>query len=124
VAPFTGVVTRRLVNPGDLVQAATGTRTVPLFTVQQLDTVRIFADVPEASAVDIRPGWTAAVKLYEAPERVVNGAVTRVASALDPATRTMRVEIDLPNRDETLLPGMYAQVTLGPIAVATNAPKH
>jgi multidrug efflux pump subunit AcrA (membrane-fusion protein) len=121
-APFTGVVTRRLVNPGDLVQAATGTRTVPLFTVQQLNTVRVFADVPEASAVDIRPGWTAAVKLDETPGQVVHGAVTRVASALDSATRTMRVEIDLPNRDEKLLPGMYAQVTLEPIAVVTNAP--
>jgi multidrug efflux pump subunit AcrA (membrane-fusion protein) len=124
VAPFTGVVTKRLVNPGDLVQAATGTRTAPLFTVQQLDQVRVFADVPEASAIDIHPGRSATVELYEAPEHVVHGVVTRVASAIDPATRTMRVEIDLPNHDQILLPGMYAQVTLGPAAVVTNAPKY
>src|SRR6202022_853069 len=54
VAPFDGVVTRRLVNPGDLVQAATSTRTAPLFSLQELDTVRVFADVPEASAAGIR----------------------------------------------------------------------
>jgi multidrug efflux pump subunit AcrA (membrane-fusion protein) len=123
VAPFTGVVTRRLVNPGDLVQAATGTRTAPLFTIQQLDPVRVLADVPEASAVDIHPGRSATVKLYEGPERVLHGAVTRVASALDSATRTMRVEIDLPNPEETILPGMYAEVSFEPAAMAANAPK-
>jgi multidrug efflux pump subunit AcrA (membrane-fusion protein) len=92
VAPFTGVVTRRLVNPGDLVQAAIGTRTSPLFTVQQLDPVRVFADVPEATVADFRPGRTATVKLYEAPGQVTHGVITRIASALDPATRTMRIE--------------------------------
>ncbi len=56
--------TRRLVNPGDLVQAATSTRTAPLFSLQKLDTVRVFADVPEASAAGIRPGLPADVKLY------------------------------------------------------------
>jgi multidrug efflux pump subunit AcrA (membrane-fusion protein) len=124
VAPFTGVVTRRLVNPGDLVQAATGTRTSPLFTVQQLDPVRVFADVPEASVADFRPGRTATVTLYDAPGQVTHGVITRIANALDPATRTMRIEIDLPNHDGRLLPGMYAQVTLEPLAVVTNAPKH
>lgn len=111
-APFDGVVTRRLVNPGDLVQAATATRTTPLFTVQKLDVVRVFADVPESSAAAIRPGLPAEVKLYGTAGQSFQGAVTRVASAMDPATRTMRVEIDLPNPHESLLPGMYAQVTV------------
>jgi multidrug efflux pump subunit AcrA (membrane-fusion protein) len=123
VAPFTGTVTRRLVNPGDLVQGATGTRAAPLFTIQQLDPVRVFADVPESNAVGIRPGQAATVRLYEPPGHVIRGLVTRIASALDPASRTMRVEIDLPNQKETLLPGMYAQVTFGPVTVAANAPK-
>jgi multidrug efflux pump subunit AcrA (membrane-fusion protein) len=123
VAPFTGVITQRLVNPGDLVQAATATRTIALFTLQRLDTVRVIAAVPEASAVDIRPGWPATVRLYEGPDRVVHGAVTRVASALDSATRSMKVEIDLPNPEESMLPGMYAEVTIGPAAVVANAPK-
>ena len=123
VAPFDGVVTRRLVNPGDLVQAATSTRTAPLFSLQKLDTVRVFADVPEASAAGIRPGLPADVKLYGPAGVTVHGTVTRIATALDPATRTMRVEIDLPNSGETLLPGMYAQVTLGPEPQLVDPPK-
>jgi RND family efflux transporter MFP subunit len=113
VAPFDGVVTRRLVNPGDLVQSATATRTTPLFTCQQIDVVRVFADAPEASASAIRPGTRAEVKLYDTGETSFVGSVTRVATALDPSTRTMRVEIDLPNPHEKLQPGMYARVTLG-----------
>jgi multidrug efflux pump subunit AcrA (membrane-fusion protein) len=113
VAPFDGVLTRRLVNPGDLVQAATSTRTTPLFTVQKIDVVRVFADAPEAHASGIRPGLRAEVRLYGAAAMTVEGTVTRIATALDPATRTMRVEIDLPNPNERMLPGMYAQVTLG-----------
>jgi len=119
VAPFDGVVTRRFINPGDLVQAATSTRpTTPLFTCQKLDVVRVFADVPEASATTIRQGWPAQVRLYGPAAQTISGSVTRIASALDSATRTMRVEIDLPNPDEKLLPGMYAQVSFGPAPVA------
>ena len=114
VAPFDGVVTRRLVNPGDLVQSATSSRSRPLFTCQALDRVRVLADVPEASAGAVRPGLAAEVKLYGETGVSVHGTVSRIASALNPATRTMRVEIDLPNPQERLLPGMYAQVTLGP----------
>jgi RND family efflux transporter MFP subunit len=113
VAPFDGVVTRRLVNPGDLVQSATATRTAPLFTFQKIDVVRVVADAPEAHAAAIRPGTPAEVKLFDAGETTIKGTVTRVANAVDPATRTMRVEIDFPNPDEKLQPGMYARVTLG-----------
>lgn len=123
VAPYDCVVTRRLVNPGDLVQAATSTRTAPLFTCQEIDVVRVFADVPEASAAAIRPGLPAEVKLYGESALTVRGTITRLATALDPATRTMRVEIDLPNPEEKLLPGMYAQVTLGPERQVVDPPK-
>lgn len=112
LAPFDGVVTQRLVNPGDLVQAAISTRTTPLFTIQQIDTVRVLADVPEASVAGIRPGLATDVTLYGAVGTTIHGSVTRIATALDPATRTMRVEIDLPNPDGRLRPGMYAKVTL------------
>lgn len=121
IAPFNGVVTRRLVSPGDLVQAATATRGAALFTVQELDKVRVFADVPEEGAAGIRPGRPATVTLYHAGARAVHGTVTRIGSAFDPATRTMRVEIDLPNPDQALLPGMYAQVTFEP--EAADAPR-
>jgi multidrug efflux pump subunit AcrA (membrane-fusion protein) len=114
LAPFDGVVTRRLVNPGDLVQAATSNRGVPLFSLQELDKVRVFADVPEESAAAIHPGVPAEVKLVAEPSFTVRGTISRISGALDPATRTMRVEIDLPNPDEKLLPGAYAEVTLEP----------
>jgi len=115
IAPFDGVITRRLVNLGDLVQAATAARpSVPLFTCQEIDVVRVFAEVPETNAAAIRPGWAAEVRLYGPTGQTLRNTVTRVAGALEPTTRTMRVEIDLPNPDGSLLPGMYAQVTLSP----------
>jgi RND family efflux transporter MFP subunit len=123
VAPFDGVVTRRFINPGDLVQAAISTRpTTPLFTCQKIDVVRVFADVPEASATAIRQGLPAEVRLYGPTAQTISGTVTRTATSLDAATRTMRVEIDLPNPEEKLLPGMYAQVSFGPAKVATEVP--
>jgi membrane fusion protein, multidrug efflux system len=112
VAPYDCTVTRRLANPGDLVQASTSTRTAPLFTCQANDTVRVLADAPEAYAGLIHPGLPAEVKLYDSSATSRQGKITRIASALDPATRTMRIEIDLPNADGALLPGKYAQVTL------------
>ena len=126
-APFDGVVTRRQVDPGDLVQAATTNRTKPLFTVQQVETVRVFCDVPEAQASGVFVGAEAQVKLYGAAAQVIKGKVTRVAGAIDPASRTMRTEIDLPNSDGLLRPGMYAQVTLKlrpPPRVADAAQSH
>lgn len=122
-APFDGVVTRRQVNPGDLVQAATANRTMPLFTVQQLDTVRVFCDVPEAQAAGVVPGAEATVKFYGLAGQVVKAKVTRIANAIDPSSRTMRTEVDLPNPNGVIRPGMYAQVTimLQSAAPAVNA---
>jgi multidrug efflux pump subunit AcrA (membrane-fusion protein) len=113
VAPFDGVVTRRLVNRGDLAQAATTGRTSPLFTVQRLDTVRVSCDVPEANVQQVHVGDSAQVKLFTAPLQPIDAHVTRSSFALNPSTRTMRVEIHLKNPQEKLLPGMYAQVTFG-----------
>ena len=87
-----------------------------------MNVVRVFADVPEASATSIRRGQPAQVRLYGPTGQTISGSVTRIAAALDSATRTMRVEIDLFNDDEKLLPGMYAQVSFGP-AVASEAPE-
>jgi RND family efflux transporter MFP subunit len=112
VAPFDGVVARRQVNRGDLVQAATSTRTTPLFKLQRIDTIRVFCDVPENDALHIRVGDRATVKVFGLNGEPVIGAITRFAYRLDPETRNMRTEIDLPNTDERLYPGMYAQVSL------------
>ena len=112
LAPFDGVVTRRQVSPGDLVQGATTTRTAPLFTVQQLSTMRVFCDVPESQTAGVVVGAEAAVKLYGLSGQVIKGKVTRLANAIEPVSRTMRTEIDLPNPEGVLRPGMYAQVTI------------
>jgi RND family efflux transporter MFP subunit len=112
VAPFDGVVARRLVNRGDLVQAATSTRTTPLFTVDRIDTIRVFCDVPENDVPHLHVGDTAIVKPYGFEGKPFLGTVTRFSLRLNPETRNMRTEIDLPNPDERLYPGMYAEVSL------------
>lgn len=112
VAPFNGIVTRRLVDRGALVQAATSSRTSPLFTVQRIDTVRVCIEVPESDLAYLRVGMTVRIKPFGLKEERTEGRITRVASALNPATRTMRTEIDLANPDGRLLHGMYAQVLL------------
>jgi multidrug efflux pump subunit AcrA (membrane-fusion protein) len=112
IAPFDGVITRRLVSPGDLVQSAITNRNVPLFTCQKVDVVRVFCDVPEGSASAMRAGLKAEVRLSGNAAKPIPATVARVSGAMDPATRTMRIEIDLPNPDAAMRPGMYAQVTL------------
>src|SRR5246500_4956412 len=116
VAPFDGVVARRLVNRGDLVQAATATRTTPstgsLFTVQRIDTIRVFCDVPENDVPHLHIGDPAIVKPYGLQGKPFVGTVTPFSFILHPATRNMRTEIDLPNPEERLYPGMYAEVSL------------
>jgi multidrug efflux pump subunit AcrA (membrane-fusion protein) len=113
VAPFDGVITRRLANRGDLVQAGGASR-MPLFTCQRIDVVRVFGEVPETAAANIRAGNPAEVKIYGLGGEVMRGTITRVGTAIDPQSRTMRAEIDLPNPRERLRPGMYVQVTLTP----------
>jgi RND family efflux transporter MFP subunit len=116
VAPFDGVVARRLVNRGDLVQAATATRTTPsagsLFRVQRIDTIRVFCDVPENDVPHVHIGDPAIVKPSGFDGEPFFGKVTRFSLRLDPETRNMRTEIDLSNPDERLYPGMYAEVSL------------
>src|SRR5882762_8544749 len=116
VAPFDGVVARRQVNRGDLVQAATATRTTPsagsLFTVQRIDTIRVFCDVPENDVPHLHVGDPAIVKPSGFDGKPFIGKVTRFSLRLDPETRDMRTEIDLPNPKEQLYPGTYAEVSL------------
>jgi RND family efflux transporter MFP subunit len=112
VAPFDGVVARRLVNRGDLVQPPTGTLMTPLFTVQRIDTIRVFCDVPENDVPHLHIGDPAIVKPSGFDGKPFIGKVTRFSLRLDPETRNMRTEIDLPNPEERLYPGMYAEVSL------------
>jgi RND family efflux transporter MFP subunit len=112
VAPFDGVVSQRLVNRGDLVQAATSTRTTPLFKVHRIDIIRVFCDVPENEVAQVRVDDPATVKPIGLNGMLFTGTVTRFAARLDPQTRNMRTEIDLQNTDGRLYPGMYAEVAL------------
>lgn len=112
-SPYDGIVTERFVHPGALVQAATSASNVsPVVTVQRVDTVRVFVDVPEPDVPAIDRGDPATLVLSALPQKKFEGVVTRFASALDPSTRTMKVEVDLPNPKGLLRPGMYGNLTL------------
>jgi RND family efflux transporter MFP subunit len=111
-APFKGVITKRYINERDFIQAATGNKGNPLFVVEQTDPVRVFVNVPEVEAVQVREQDEAIVRTLRG--QVFKGTVTRTALALDPATRTLRTEIDLPNPEGKLSPGTYVDVTITP----------
>ena len=115
-AAYDGIVTARFADPGALIQVATSSATnaIPLFTIMDLDTVRVYTNVPQDDSPWIVPGKTkASVKVKELPDRSFTGTVTRSTLALDPSTRSLLVEIDLPNPDHALRPGTFAEVSLG-----------
>jgi RND family efflux transporter MFP subunit len=109
-APFAGVITRRNVDIGALISAGSSTQTKELFDLAQVDPLRVFVSMPQATAVSIRPGVPAYIELNEYPGQKFSGKVARTADAIDPATRTMLTEVDIPNHEGKLLPGAYAQV--------------
>jgi RND family efflux transporter MFP subunit len=113
MAPFDGVITRRNVEVGDLVDSSGKA----LFVLTQMDPLRIYVNVPQSYAQLVRAGQKVVVTQAELRGRTFTGEVARSAGAIDPGTRTMQVEISLPNRDGTLLPGAYVQVDL-PLAGA------
>src|SRR5579862_2064856 len=111
-APYDGVVTWRFSDTGALVQAGTSnTSGLPVVTVAQVNVLRLRIPVPESLAGKVRIGDAADVHVQATGEHFT-GKVTRFTGALDPSTRTMQVEIDVPNPNYHLQPGMYADVTL------------
>ncbi len=111
-APFDGVVSRRSINTGDLVQPAAANKGESLFVVEKVDTVRVFVNVQELEAVWVRIGATVLIRAQSLPGQMFRGKVTRTAGALDPQNRTLHTEIDLPNADGKLMPGMYVTATI------------
>ena len=105
--PYTGIVIQRNVDRGDFVQPATMATAKPLFVVARSDKVRIFVDVPEMEAVRIHDGAQGFVHVQALPNRTIEGTVTRTSWALG-ANRTLRTELDVPNPQGLLRPGMYA----------------
>lgn len=120
VAPFDGVVTRRNIDVGDLVNAGNGGTGQALFAVAQVDPLRLYVYVPQAYAPQVKIGDTVTVTLAEHVGEQYKGSVARTARAIDSATRTMQVEIRVPNPKDALISGSYVQVTL-PINVDSKA---
>ena len=116
VAPFAGVITRRNVDVGDLIDAGGGAGRV-LFTLAQTDPLRVYIYVPQAYSQLVKPGQEVSITQAELRGQVFRGTVARTAGSIDAATRTMQVEIQLPNRDGLLLPGAYVQAAL-PLAAS------
>jgi RND family efflux transporter MFP subunit len=108
-APFSGVITARNFDTGDLV-TADSTSTRELFHLARMDTLRVFANVPQMFATDVKVGQKAVVYRREDPKRTFDGTITRTADALDLSTRTLLTEVQVLNRDGALRPGMYLQV--------------
>ena len=105
-APFAGVITLRNVDTGALVAEGN----TLLFRIAQTDRLRTYVNVPQADATSVRVGQTAELKIPDLPLKTFKGTVTRTANALDPATRTLLAEVQVPNQEGLLLPGMYSEV--------------
>jgi RND family efflux transporter MFP subunit len=111
VAPFDGVITQRNIDVGSLVQADAASGTF-LFQLMRSDVIRVQLYVPQDDALGVAPGTQAIVRVPEMPGREFPGMVARIADALQPGSRTLLTEIDVPNPDHALSPGLYCRVEL------------
>ena len=111
-ASFPGVITQRNVSPGDYLQAGGGTNGRPLFVLEQTDPVRVFVGVPELAAGFIKDEDTALIRIQAVPGASRTGKIVRSGFSLNPTSRTLQTEIDIPNADGTLRPGMYVTVAI------------
>jgi RND family efflux transporter MFP subunit len=107
-APFTGIITLRNVDSGALVNHGS----TMLFRIAQAGTLRIYVNVPQSHADSVHAGDAAAITVSNLPNQQFSGSVARTADALDPVSRTLLVDVRVPNPRGTLMPGMYAQVKL------------
>ncbi|HEU5452352.1 MAG TPA: efflux RND transporter periplasmic adaptor subunit [Terriglobales bacterium] len=107
-APFSGVITKRNVDPGALINAgATGRE---MFDIAQMDPLRVYINVPQSYGPEIKVGSAAYATLEERPGLKFAGKIARTADAIDPSSRTLLTEVDIPNKDGRLLPGSFGQV--------------
>ncbi len=125
VAPFAGVLTKRNVDVGDLLDAGGGAGRA-LFVMAQTDPLRVYVNVPQSYAQLVKPGQQVLVTQTELRGAGFKGEISRTAASIDATTRTMQVEITLPNKDGVLLPGAFVQVALelqpsGALTIPTNA---
>jgi membrane fusion protein, multidrug efflux system len=111
-APFSGVLVKRNVDPGALINA--GSVGMELFILAKVDPLRVFTNVPQAYSPAIKDGMPAYITLQEIPGQKFRGTVARTAEAIDPATRTLLTEVDVPNKDGRLLRGSFGEVHFSP----------
>ena len=109
LAPFDGVILSRGIDRGALISSGSQNSVTEMFTIGQADKIRVFTNVPQASAVGLTDGHVAKVAFREIPGKVYTGTVARTSQSIDTNTRTLLVEVDLKN-DGRILPGMYATV--------------
>jgi len=127
-APFDGVVTKRYANAGSMIQAGTSSQTqaMPVVQLSQNNLLRLILPVPESAVPNVHVGETVDVRVSSLG-RTFPGRVARFADRIQPSTRTMDTEVDVPNPSLTLVPGMYAEVNLrveerrGVVAVPLDA---
>jgi len=110
VAPFDGIITTRNVEVGDLVNADNGTGT-PMFSINRDDVLRVAVNVPQSVAIGVEDGLNARVSVPQMPEKVFIGKVARSSVALTSSARTLSTEVDVPNKDGLLRPGLFVDVT-------------
>jgi RND family efflux transporter MFP subunit len=109
-APFTGVLTKRNVDPGALINAGAGAAGRELFDLARVDPLRVYTSVPQAYAPFIKVGAKTFVTLQEFPGQKFLATVARTAESIDPTTRTLLTEVDVPNKEGRLLPGSFGEV--------------
>jgi len=111
-APFDGTVTERRVDIGNLVTAGSTSGNTLLYRLSQETPMRVFVDVPQSAAGELmKAGVQVQITASNIPGRTFTGEVARTAKAINPQARTMRVEVDIPNADQALVPGMYVDVS-------------
>ena len=110
VAPFDGIITARAVDRGALITAGSGSASAPLFRIARAERLRIYVRVPQTWVRALTPGGQAQILVPEFPARTFLGQVVSTAGALDQASRTLLTEVQIPNDDGSLLPGMFANV--------------
>jgi membrane fusion protein, multidrug efflux system len=113
-APFDGVLTKRTVDPGALINAGNSGTGKELFDIARTDPLRVYVSVPQSYAPAIHPGIEAAIVLQEFPGQKFHGTVARTADSIDINTRTLLTEVDVPNKDGKLLPGWFGEVHFNP----------
>lgn len=108
-APFTGTVTQRQIDIGNLVTAGSSATMSPLYRIAQNDPIRVFIEVPQSAAASMKDGTQVDVTTNGTQARTFAGKIARTSDAVDPQARTLRVEVDIPNKNNALVPGLYVE---------------